>query len=170
MKTLTYKNKPILALSFEISEGKTESYKTVFGKDIKYLKSVQSVSDLLSPDYQTIITLTAKEVKSALKEEKIKWTDDKSKWFSLPDNSDSGYVITQKVCNKKFSGKDLADKLNLPSPYFDVEYDSGKFKFLCRGRGYGVGMSRYGADYMAQNGCNYKEILQWYYKGCSIKE
>jgi stage II sporulation protein D len=168
-KQILYKDKPILALYCEVSAGKTESYKVIFKKDLDYLKSVQSVSDLLSPNYQSTVILAPKEVKSALKDYNIKWQKDKSEWFKIPKTSDSGYIASQKVGDKSFSGKTLYKKLNLKSPYFDVEYKDGKFNFICRGLGYGIGLSLYGANYMAQNGCDYKEILNWYYKDCTIK-
>ncbi|HOD02456.1 MAG TPA: stage II sporulation protein D, partial [Clostridiales bacterium] len=38
------------------------------------------------------------------------------------------------------------------------------------GYGHAVGMSQYGADYMARQGSNYEEILKHYYKGAEITE
>ena len=51
----------------------------------------------------------------------------------------------------------------------DLKYEDNKFTFTVRGFGHGVGMSQYGAYYMANKGSNYKRILNWYYKGCTIK-
>ena len=38
------------------------------------------------------------------------------------------------------------------------------------GYGHGVGMNQYGANGMAKEGSNYKEILTHYYKNCEIKK
>ncbi|MCR4430782.1 MAG: SpoIID/LytB domain-containing protein [Tepidanaerobacteraceae bacterium] len=43
------------------------------------------------------------------------------------------------------------------------------FNFYGRGCGHGVGMSQWGAKYMAEEGYNYMQILQHYYKNVEIK-
>jgi stage II sporulation protein D len=58
--------------------------------------------------------------------------------------------------------------LNLRSANFDVTAKENAFSFTVRGYGHLVGMSQYGANYMAQQGSDYKEILKWYYKGTEI--
>ena len=40
--------------------------------------------------------------------------------------------------------------------------------FVCAGYGHGVGMSQYGADALAQEGWDYRQILLHYYPGCAI--
>ena len=42
------------------------------------------------------------------------------------------------------------------------------FTFASLGKGHGVGMSQYGADYLARQGKDYKEILTHYYTGVKI--
>ena len=42
--------------------------------------------------------------------------------------------------------------------------------FDVTGYGHGVGMSQYGANYMAKNGKNYRDILTTYYQGTEIKK
>ena len=48
------------------------------------------------------------------------------------------------------------------------ELESGTFLFTTYGYGHGVGMSQYGAEYFAENGMDYKDILKTYYKGVEI--
>ena len=45
---------------------------------------------------------------------------------------------------------------------------SGDFVFSGRGWGHGVGMSQWGAKGMADNGYNYKEILEYYFVGAQV--
>ena len=52
---------------------------------------------------------------------------------------------------------------------FEVEYDDGEFIFTTYGYGHGVGMSQQGADYFAQRGWDYEEILTHYYTGVTLK-
>ena len=48
--------------------------------------------------------------------------------------------------------------------------ESGKFTFSGRGNGHGVGMSQYGAMFMAEQGYTYEEILNFYYTDAEISE
>ena len=40
----------------------------------------------------------------------------------------------------------------------------------CTGYGHGVGMSHWGANIMAKEGKNYKDILKHYYSGVNIEK
>ena len=59
--------------------------------------------------------------------------------------------------------------LNLRSANFTVSYTDGNFTFTTLGYGHGVGLSQYGADYMARQGKTYKEILLHYYSGAALQ-
>ena len=52
----------------------------------------------------------------------------------------------------------------------DVEEKSGNITFTVTGSGHGVGMSQYGANYIAKQGKSYKEILNNYYVGTQIRK
>ena len=73
-----------------------------------------------------------------------------------------------KIGGKSFSGAKIRQTFSLRSANFDVEYTGGKFIFTVRGNGHGVGMSQYGANYMAKKGSEYSEILKWYYTNIQI--
>jgi stage II sporulation protein D len=126
---------------------------------------VESVGDLLSPNYLTTADFTIEQLT-----EKIEGIKDipVREWFSSPVYSDSGTVISINFGDKTFSGKEIRSMLNLRSANFDVTAKENAFTFTVRGYGHLVGMSQYGANYMAQQGSDYKEILKWYYKGTEI--
>lgn len=54
---------------------------------------------------------------------------------------------------------------------FEVQYDEegDRFLFTTYGYGHGVGMSQYGAHYMALDGYDYLEILEHYYTGVIVE-
>ncbi len=59
----------------------------------------------------------------------------------------------------------------LRSTYFKIVDEKGYVKFVDgRGFGHGVGLCQYGADRMAKTGKGYREILQFYYPGCILRE
>ena len=164
-QTVNYDGKIALTLYTAISGGKTENVKNLWGKEYSYLTPVESVGDLLSPNYLTTADFTKEQLM-----EKIEGISDinVSKWFSSPVYSDSGTLLTIKFGDKTFTGRELRSALNLRSANFDVTAKENVFTFTVRGYGHLVGMSQYGANYMAQQGSDYKEILKWYYKGTEI--
>ena len=58
--------------------------------------------------------------------------------------------------------------LGLRSAAFTVEYKNELFTFDVLGYGHGVGLSQAGAQYLAQHGKNYQEILLHYYPGAAL--
>ena len=77
--------------------------------------------------------------------------------------------MTAVVGGKAVSGGEIRKALGLRSSNFDLAYNDGNFTFTVRGYGHGIGMSQYGADYLAGQGKNYKEILLHYYPGCTVE-
>ena len=54
-------NEPILAAYHAVSSGKTESAEVVWGKNYPYLQAVESIGDLLSPDYLSVRNFTVSD-------------------------------------------------------------------------------------------------------------
>ncbi len=167
-KVITYGGEPILAAYHAISAGKTEAAANVWGSDYAYLQSVESIGDMLSDRYQAIHTFTPDQLREQLSSA-VALEGDAAGWLGEIKCSSIGTVQTVSLCGKEVSGSDIRALLSLQSSNFDVEYKDGSFNFTVRGYGHGVGMSQYGANCMAQQGSDYKEILLWYYPGCEIK-
>ena len=165
---IKYNGEPILAVYHSISGGKTESAENVWGEAYPYLVPVESVGDVLSPNYLSTVTFTADEIKTAMSELGITFSENAAEWFGEKKCSDSGTVLTLPVCGTEVKGTDIRAALGLRSANFDVSFSEDSFTFTVRGYGHGVGMSQYGAQFMAQQGSTYEEILCWYYPGCQI--
>ncbi len=165
---LTYGGEIILSAYHAISSGKTEDCKNVWGGEYPYLLSVDSVGDKLSPDYISTKSVTLQEIKSLFPD--LALSDDINAYFKEPQKTDAGRVIRLKICGNEVTGSELREKLDLRSASFDVKCENNTFSFTVYGYGHGVGMSQYGANYMAQQGADFKEILLHYYKDCEIKE
>lgn len=167
-QVITFDGKIILSIYHDISGGKTESAEALWGGSYPYLQSVESVGDLLSADYLSTKSVTADELKTALKSYKISFSDNSKDWFSNIKRSESGTVLTLEVCGTTLKGSELRTALGLRSANFDVSFVEGVYNFSVRGHGHSVGMSQYGAQFMALQGSDYLEILKWYYRGCEI--
>ena len=157
---------PIAAAFHAISSGRTEDAANVWGQSIPYLEPVESPGDLLSPDYESQIFFPEAEAANTLLDAfpGLRLSEDRSLWFTELQKSDSGRVLSLTVGDQQTSGQVLRELFQLPSAAFTVEPQSDGFQFTCYGRGHGVGMSQYGADYLARQGCSWRDILTYYYK------
>ena len=168
-ETICYKNEPILAVYHAVSSGTTYSAKDVWGKEIKYLQSVSSEGDRLADNYTVVLEFS----ESDLKEKLLPLVSKQKENMALLSNivtKDNGLVESIKIAGEKVDGSKIRSALNLPSTNFSFEKTQGNYIFTCLGYGHGVGMSQKGADYMAKQGYNYKEILSHYYINTSVKK
>lgn len=167
---LTYNDQPINAVFHAISNGQTENATDVWGGDYPYLVSVQSAGDKLSPAYNSEIIITSDDFKKKLSEKGTNLSGDPSKWVEKITNTNTGMVKEFVVGGKNFKGTEIRTIFGLKSSTFVVKYENNNFIFTVCGYGHGVGMSQYGANYMAQQGLNYKQILEHYYQNseCTI--
>ena len=167
---ITYEGSPILAAYHAISPGKTSAAADVWGGDYPYLAAVDSIGDLLCPEYLSTVTVSTEDFKNALKE-KVEFSGEPKGWIGeITPDSGSG-VKEIKICGTTVTGSAVRELLKLRSTAFDVAYSEEKgFTFTVRGYGHGVGLSQYGANYMALQGSTYIEILSWYYKDCQLKK
>ena len=166
---LTYEKEPILAAYHCISGGKTESAENVWGQDYPYLRPVESVGDLLSPEYLSEVRVSPDQ----FKEKAAGWgavlEGEPTGWLKDPARSQSGTVLSYTLGDKTVTGSQMRTAFGLRSANFDLSVGSdGQLVFTVRGYGHGVGMSQYGANYMAAQGSGYLEILSWYYPGCQL--
>lgn len=167
--TMMYDGEPILAVYHELNSGSTESAETVWGKDYPYLRETQSAGDRLSPDYSKTVVLSPSDFMSyAVKIKDVELNNDLSKWISDVDKTDSGYVKSLKLGGIKITGTEFRDCFNLNSCNFTVDVKQENVTIKTLGKGHFVGMSQYGADYMARNGSDYESILSHYYQNVEI--
>ena len=96
------------------------------------------------------------------------WDTAPADWFHIVSTTDAGTVQTLTVCGQTCTGQEVRDALALRSAAFTVACADGKFTFTTRGFGHGVGMSQYGANAMAKDGADWREILMHYYPETEI--
>ena len=166
---LMYNNEPITASFHAISNGKTENASDVWGGNYPYLVSVDSEGDTFSPKYLSEVSFTKDEFKEILSQQGVEFNDEPEKWIEKITNTDTGMVKTITICGKDFKGTEIRKLFSLRSSTFECNYDENNIIFKVKGYGHGVGMSQYGANYMAEQGKSYKEILAHYYKSAECK-
>ena len=169
-QVLVYEEEPIVAAYHAISAGRTEDAGNVWSGSAPYLKPVESQGDYLAPDYNTQVSYTGDEVRQRILAvfPQADLSGEPDTWFGETLYSDSGYVLYVKVGGVEIQGKQLRQIFDLRSHNFEVSTDDGTFTFQVCGYGHGVGLSQYGADYLARQGSTYDEILETYYTGAQL--
>lgn len=167
---MVYEGEPILAAFHAQSSGKTENSENVWVQEIPYLRSVDSSGDLEAPDHETTTALSAAFVWEALRQYGALGVSATDLTFSKPVCSEAGYVQQIQAGNLTLTGQEVREALGLRSTDFTVQRQGDQFLFTTKGYGHGAGMSQYGAKALAEEGMDYREILQHYYTGISFKK
>jgi stage II sporulation protein D len=169
---ITYDGKICVAAFSAICTGTTESAENVWGSKTPYLVSVKSDGDKLSPTYSSTVTFSKSQFISIMKDlgVSIDSKADLSEIIGKPKTTKAGTVLTIKINSKEVTGSNMRTAFSLRSPAFKITATKNEVTFNVSGYGHGVGMSQYGADYMARQGSSYDEILKHYYKGVKIEK
>ena len=165
---MTYNDEIISAVFHSTSSGMTESAVDVWGADVPYLQSVASTGDEESPKYHSELTLSEQEFKN-IAEEKIDGVDWTNGLVSNINRSNAGGIVTIDVGGVNIKGTEFRNIFSLRSANVEISQENGNIKMSVKGFGHGVGMSQYGADYLARQGKTYEEILKTYYTGVEIE-
>lgn len=167
---MTYDGDAIAAVFHCASGPRTESAADVWGGDIPYLQSVVSPGGSACEQYERAVKLTADEFRE--KVSKTFPTADVSgapdTWFKASTRSDAGGIETVKLGGVTVEGTAVRELFGLNSTNFTITTTDDSLTFHTIGYGHGVGLSQYGAKYMAEQGSKYDEILTHYYKGATL--
>jgi len=155
------------------SGGKTENAEDVWpGEIIPYLRSVESSGETDNDEYINTVNIEKKDFLSKIKAAYPDITINESSVLSdikIIDYTEGGRVNNIKIGSVTLRGTEFREIFDLKSANFKIEYGGGeKIKITTYGNGHGVGMSQWGANYLAKNGGSYEEILKYYYKGVEL--
>ncbi len=173
---LTYKNKLINALFHSSSGGMTENSQDVWKNKYPYLSSVKDF-DKNNPKFRWQKKISSNELINLFP--KIGGL----KNIEILDITSSGRVKNVKLIGAygsyQMSGIALRKKLGLNSnfvrfKFFEDELNSNTppkkgLIVFGQGSGHGVGMSQWGAKYLASRGQKSERILKYFYRGVQIK-
>ena len=171
-ETILYNGTPILAVFHSSSAGQTRAAGEVWVSDLPYLQAVASPEpgDAI-PNYYSRAEFTAEEfrekVAAALPEADL--SGDMDTWLKNPVTDTAGSVETVELGGVTVKGSTVRSILGLRSACFEWEVQEETLVFFVTGFGHGVGMSQYGANQMAAEGADYREILTHYYTGVTVE-
>ena len=154
-QVLTYNGKLKLVPYHEISSGKTRDGKEVFhSADYGYLKSVESSQDREAPGYVNSAYVPASQLPAKLVVKK---------------RDSAGYVTALTADGNWLEGETFRQGMHLASADFSVQKVGKMVRFLCKGKGHGLGFSQYGGNEMAKKGSSWEEILETYFPEMEVE-
>lgn len=161
-------------LFFSSSGGQTENSEDVFSGAYPYLVSVASPyeEEATHRDEETVVEIGdfGEKIRAAYPDRDLgNISRDTVKILSRTAGGRVDRIQVGKGEDGVLKGTEVRTALGLSSALFSISFrDNSKIVFTSSGSGHGVGMSQYGADGMAKEGYDYKEILQHYYSGCQV--
>lgn len=164
---LTYGGEPIEAVFFSMSNGFTENSEEVWQEQLPYLRSVKSPwEERYAPDFEreTELVLRTFYEKMGLP------PSSKAPEIAILERTEGGRAASVSIAGRRYTGREVRERLGLPSADFDWRIAEGRIIFRTRGSGHGVGLSQWGANGMAKEGHSAEEILLYYYKGAKLEK
>lgn len=158
---------------FSTSSGKTENCVDVFSEDIPYLKSIESPGEEIAPKFKSIVNIDKSTFINTITNN---YRNTNLNYENLQNNikilsrTEGGAVKEIKLGKVTISGVEFRNLFNINSANFTLNIVENEVIINCTGYGHGVGMSQWGANIMAKEGKNYKDILKHYYSGVNIEK
>ena len=133
----------------EVSSGQTRDGASAFhSEEYAYLKSVDSSMDKEAPSYINSTYIAVQQMPSEL---------------NIKERDESGYIVSLDVEGNILEGESFAQGMGLSSSDFTIQRIGEEIRFLCKGRGHGLGFSQYGGNELAKEGSTWEEILEIYF-------
>lgn len=164
-EVLIFEGELIEATYFSCSGGSTEDAVAVWGTEVPYLVATDSPGEEKATHYTDEITMRRDAFLDALS---LECSGPPEEWFGAVTYTAGGGIDSIEICGKTYKGTELRKLLELRSTAILFEPQSDSVRITTRGFGHRVGMSQYGADAMALDGCDYRQILAHYYRGTEL--
>lgn len=168
---LIYDEEPIAAVFCAASTPLTESAADVWGSDLPYLISVESPGGQDCSRYEDTVTISQEAFAAAVQADwpEADFSKPPAEWFNDSHRSQAGSVLDVLVGGVRLTGSEVRQTVGLNSANFTVRVQGDDLVFSTVGYGHGVGLSQYGARYLALEGRTYDQILGHYYPGTDLQ-
>lgn len=171
---LTYEDLPIQAAYHYAANCKTRNASEVPGQeDCIWLQSVDSEDDMLADGFLNISYMEKQDFVNALApifQDEVLDAEQMPGALELSKRDSAGYVTEVTYGTTVANGEAVRQALQLNSACFYLSELEGKIRIVTKGIGHGLGLSQYGANELAKQGKNCREILTYYYTGVSIEK
>ncbi|MDF2671893.1 MAG: N-acetylmuramoyl-L-alanine amidase [Clostridiales bacterium] len=158
-------NKAVDLFVTECCGGGTTNSEDVLGYRINYLRRVLC-ENCTHNSYEKKFSIVEYAKKSNLKG--LAFKDSMDGVFSEVERDDTGRIINISFLGVKMSGEEFAKMFGMESNRVYFMEDSVIFRAI--GKGIGLGICIEGANNMAREGKNFKEIINYYYTGVTFED
>ena len=168
---LCYGGQAVFAAFHSSSAGFTEDCGAIWS-ELPYLKSVFSPEGPDSvPNYVTRVEQSPLDFRDTLLSlrPEADFSGPADTWLGPAERDASGRTAFCVIGGARFAGTELRSLFSLRSTAFTLALEDGVFVFTVTGFGHGVGMSQYGAEVMARQGKDFRQILAHYYPGTELQ-
>ena len=128
-----------------------------------YLSSVSSLWDSSSPFYVDTANFSYSFLSIF-----FHFNIDKDTSFQILEVSPYGKVLKLKIGNSTIDGKKFMNLLHLKSQFLSIIINNQSISVVTHGWGDALGLSLYGACHLAENGCSFANILNYYFPKITI--
>lgn len=132
--------------------------KTLEDKRYPYLSSVSSIWDLSSPFY-----VDTNDFSYEFLSKVFHFTITKDTSFKVLEVSPYGKVLKLEIAGNTIDGEKFMKKLHLKSQFLSIVLKVNSISIITHGWGNALGLSLYGACNLADNGCSFANILEYYF-------
>ena len=168
---MTYDGEMIAPLFCAVTAGSTRDG----DEGYPYLKSVSCPDDEKAADFISFVSLSAKQAAAALneipgKEGEVRQVRPEAfpGKVQTVKRDTAGYVQEIQIDECSFTGEEAAGAFGLPSSCFFTEPQENGIGITVKGKGHGYGLSQNEAEAKAEDGWDFKEILEYFYSGIAF--
>lgn len=168
---ISYEGEPVTAVFHASSGGcRTENSEEVWTSAVPYLVSVESVGEDKREGYNSTVVVTCDEFRQKVNASypDAQLDDNRNGWLGDMTFTAGNSVNYINIGKTAIRGTEMRALFGLKSACFEISMLNDKITFNVYGSGHGVGMSQHGANLMAKDGKDYKDILAHYYTGVEI--
>lgn len=163
---IVYDGKPINAQYHALSAGWTRAV-----EGCPYLAGAECAKDVEAEGYLNVKYIDqeefAAEIENSFLDTNIDYEEIKEDVKILKRDS-SEYVTKVQLGDNEVSGDEFRQAFGLLSDCFYISFEKGKIRIVTKGLGHGIGLSQNTAIELAEQGNNYCEILQYFFKDCEV--
>jgi stage II sporulation protein D len=175
---LAFEGAPILAVYHSAAGGETQGAEEVWTSALPYLRPVSVEGEEASPDTYWRAAVSREQLAhiaatlghplGSVHDLRVEERTPGGRVRSVRIVGTAGESVVAAGALRAALGEDV-----LKSTLFEIhpgrDERSQDFVFVGSGRGHGVGMSQWGARAMAERGADYREILQHFYPGTTLR-
>lgn len=130
-----------------------------------YLSNVSSLWDLACPNYINVVDYTYDNLSMILNTQVTINSN-----IEIVQIDENGLLEKLRINNSIFIGEDFVRLLKLNSRSINIILNNNNVRFITRGMGNFLGLSIFGANELAKNGCDFANIIKYYYPKTKINK